>query len=89
MSKYKKGVITTLLHSARKISSDDALFLCEVDRIKQWFVNNNYTMSVINDCVKTYLHKFRYNINSTENTKEQLKTFYENQMNSQYKKDEK
>ena len=52
--KYKTGVITTLLHRARKICSDNTLFLCEVDRIKQLFINNNYPMSVINDCVKIY-----------------------------------
>ena len=69
--KYKTGVITTLLHRARKICPDDTLFLCEVDRIKQLFINNNYPMSVINDCVKTYLEKFRNNSNLAENTNEQ------------------
>ena len=65
--KYKTGVITTLLHQARKICSDNTLFLCEVDRIKQLFINNNHPMSVINDCVKTYLEKFRNNSNPFKN----------------------
>ena len=64
--KYKTGVINTLLHLARKICSDNTLFLCEVDRIKQLFINNNYPMSVINDCVKAYLEKFRNNSNPSE-----------------------
>ena len=46
-------------------------------------------MSVINDRVKAYLEKFRNNSNPTENINEQIEIFYENQMNSQYKKDEK
>ena len=46
-------------------------------------------MSVINDCVKTYLDKFRNNSNPIENINEQIKIFYANQVNSQYKKDEK
>ena len=46
-------------------------------------------MSVINYCVKTYLEKFRNNSNPSKNVNEQIKIFYENQMNSQYKKDEK
>ena len=46
-------------------------------------------MSVINDRVKTYFEKFRNNSNPSENINEQIKIFYENQMNSQYKKDEK
>ena len=46
-------------------------------------------MLVINDCVKTYLEKFRNNSHPSENINEQVKIFYENQMNSQYKKDEK
>ena len=44
---------------------------------------------IINDCVKTYLEKFRNNSNPSENINEQTKIFYENQMNRQYKKDEK
>ena len=43
-------------------------------------------MSVINDRVKIYLEKFRNN--PSENINEQIK-IYENQMNTQYKKDEK
>ena len=39
-------------------------------------------MSVINDCVKTCLEKFRNNSNSSENINEQIKIFYEDQMNS-------
>ena len=46
-------------------------------------------MSVIKDCVKIYIEKIRNNSNPTKNINEQIKIFYENQMNSQYKKDEK
>ena len=71
--KYKIGVITTLLHRARKICSDSTLLLCEVDRIKQLFINNNYPMSAINDSMKTYLEKFRDLKNLKEKKSEKKK----------------
>ena len=75
MSRYiQESVVTTLLHRAGKISSDNPLFLCEVHRTKQLFVNDNYPMSVINDCVKSYFDKFRNNNNSTENIKNNSKS---------------
>lgn len=83
---YKKGVITTLLHRAYKISSSWANFTLEIDRIKQLLVNNYYSNRVVDEVVKQFVAK------KMEGTEERdsptHKIFYENQFNNGYKTDE-
>ena len=76
---YKTGVIITMLHRAFKISSSQILFHREIARIKQLFTNNNYPITVINECIEKFMNKKQFNIvNSTEGNKEEVLLFYEN-----------
>jgi len=83
--KYKINVIKNMLHRAKKISSDQQRFDKEVNRLKQVFTNNNFPMEVIDKCIQSFQDKVtQHNVSNNK-----LKIFYQNQMNSQYKKDEK
>ena len=71
--RYKTGVITIMLHIAFKISSSPILFYLEIARIKQLFTNNNYPITVINECIEKFMNKRQFNnINSTEVNKEEV-----------------
>lgn len=85
--KYKKGVIINLLHRARKISTSPDIFIEEINRLKQIFSNNNYPMEFINKCIDEY--HISINNKNNQETKQKIKIYYENQINEQYKKDEK
>ena len=79
-----------MLHRAFKISSSAIFFHREIARIKQLFTDNNYPITVINECIEKITNKRQFNnINSTEVKKEEVLIVYENQMNDQYKKDKK
>lgn len=84
--KYKKGVITTMVHRAYKISSTREKFNEEIDRLKKVFANNNYPTKVIDQCIQNFHNKIN---NIEQQPKQQIKIYYKNQMNQQYKKDEK
>jgi len=83
--KYKDGVILNMLNRAYKISSNNEIYLKEVDRLKQVFTNNNYPMKEIEECIEKHKRKLQ----NTEAPKQQITVYYENQMNEQYKEDEK
>ena len=77
--RYKNGVITTMLHTAYKISSNSIIFQSDVERIKQLFVNNNYPMNIISDRIEKFLNTQCNNMKILiGNNKEQLELFYEN-----------
>lgn len=86
--KYKRSVVFTLLNRAYKVSSDWNKFHDEVERLGQLFTNNNYPMKMIEEETKKFLDKI-----ITEPEKEDDRVihnlFYQNQMTSQYKQDEK
>lgn len=86
--KYKTGVIMNMLHRGRKISSTMEAFKLEIDRLKQVFTNNNFPIKLIDKCIEEFRTK-QNNQNILEDPKNKLKIYYENQMNDQYKKDEK
>jgi len=90
--KYKKGVINTMLLRASKICSSQLLLEKEIQRLRQVFTNNNFPMKIIDDCIATFRNKIvsiRSNDPVQPDTSNSLKIYYNNQMNDQYKKDEK
>jgi len=85
--RYKTGVIKTLLHRGYHISSSWELFTTEIDRIKQLLTNNNFPMNIIDKTVQEFVNK----LHSTELpiAAEKIKLYYESQMCSNYKIEEK
>jgi len=85
--RYKTGVIKTMLHRGYHISSSWELFIAEIDRIKQLLTNNNFPMQVIDSTIQ----KFVNNLHSVEPSPaaEKIKLYYESQMCSNYKVEEK
>ena len=87
--KYKKGVITNLLHRGYKTSSNIEIFNQEINRMKQLLANNNYPMKLVDNCVNSFLQSKLSNDRNNLDDKTKIKIYYKNQMNGQYKKDEK
>ena len=77
-----------MLLRAHKISSSFEIFSSELERIRHLFVNNNYPMKVIEECINKLLNKINTNHNNNLENKQAIKLHYENQMNPNYKKDE-
>jgi len=86
--KYKVGVIYALILRAYKVSSDWQLFDAEIQRLKPLLANNGYPTALVESTIKRYLDKKITNIPNQE-MNDPIKIYYANQMNSQYKKDEK
>ena len=87
--KYKKGVVTNLLHRGYKTSSSIEIFNQEINRLKQLLANNNYPMKIVDNCVNSFLQSKVSNKTSNLVDKTKIKIYYKNQMDGQYKKDEK
>ena len=87
--KYKKGVVTNLLHRGYKTSSSIEIFNQEINRLKQLLANNNYPMKLVDNCVNSLLQSKVSNKTSNLVDKTKIKIYYKNQMDGQYKKDEK
>lgn len=87
--RYKIGTINGLLHRAYRISSNWALFHEETARLKQMLTNNNFPMALIDNTIKKFLANKLRTEHNQENNKEVIKLFYENQMTSNYKVEEK
>ena len=87
--KYKKGVITNLLHRGYQTSSNIEIFNQEINRLKQLLANNNYPMKLVDNCVNSFLQSKLSNERNNLDDKTKIKIYYKNQMNGQYKKDEK
>ena len=80
------GVINTMLLCAHKISSSFEMFSSELGRIRQLFVNNNYPIKVIEECINQFLNKLNRNSNNNYlANKQAIKLYYENQMKHNYK----
>ena len=87
--KYKKGVITNLLHRGYKTSSSIEIFNQEINRLKQLLASNNYPMKLMDNCVNSFLQSKLSNESNNLDDKTKTKIYYKNQMNGQGKKDEK
>lgn len=85
--RYKTGVIKTLFHRAHSISSTWQLFHEEAMKIKQRLTNNNFPMSLIDKTLNEFLDKV-HNVNGEETKKEEINLFYQSQMCSNYKLEE-
>jgi len=86
--RYKVGVIKTLLHRGLQICNDWNNFHQEVLRIKQLLTNNNFPMRVIDDTVNEFLNKV-LKPGDFVSDKQEISIYYENQMSSNYKLEEK
>ena len=64
------------------------LFHSEAQRLKQMFTNNKYPMHIIETEINNFLNK-KFTNSNEETIKKAHKIFYENQMHSNYKTDEK
>ena len=78
-----------MLHRAYKISSNEEIFQLEVNTLKQVFSNNNYPMHVIEKIITNFTREKQSSQEAPQTTGDKIKLYYENQMNNQYKKDEK
>ena len=87
--RYKTGIIKTLLHRAKLISSNWSNFHAEITRLKQTLVNNNYPLFLIDKEINNFLKtNFEKNIsNSIEKNK--INLFFKNQMTDNYQQREK
>ena len=87
--RYKTGIIKTLLHRAKLISSNWSNFHVEITRLKQTLVNNNYPLFLIDKEINNFLKtNFEKNIsNSIEKNK--INLFFKNQMTDNYQQREK
>ena len=86
--KYKKGVIKTFLHRGFAICSDWNAFHIEIERIKQILTNNNYPMKLIDRTVHDFLRD-KLVPKQQITAKNKIQIFYEGQMYSNYKVEEK
>ena len=55
-NRYKRCVITTMLHRAYRISSDWSYFSQECDRLETVFLKLNYPRHLFNLAVKQFIH---------------------------------
>ena len=86
--RYKESVIKNYIKRAYKTSSTWKDFDTELNIIKQILVNNNYKNNMIDYQINIFINK----INQTkmkESNKNNILVYYKNQMNGNYKKDEK
>ena len=77
---YKIGIVITLLNRACKINSNWYLFNIDVERLKQLFINNNYTLNLVENIIRRFINK---KMGQTKPTKKKDYNilYYENQMN--------
>ena len=66
-------LIKTMLLRAHKISSSFEIFSSELERIMQLFVNDNYPMKVIYECINEFLNKLNTNNNNNFDNKQVIK----------------
>ena len=85
--KYKTGMIKTFLHRGFAICSDWATFHREIQRIKQILTNNNFPMELIDKTVREFINS-KLETTPPKPVKNKIDLFYESQMNSNYKQEE-
>ena len=85
--KYKDSVISNYLNRAYRISQNWSDFHNEVQHIKQILINNNYSNSIVDSKIQSFLNKIH-----TEDTKDSVKSqipiFYNSQYHPNYKTEE-
>jgi len=84
--RYKSGTVKTFLHRAYHVSNSWLEFDQEVNRIKQLLTNNSYPMLFVEKIISNFLNS-KIN-NDATNPKNYIELYYENQMSTNYKQDE-
>ena len=84
---YKLSVIKSYVNRAIAVCSTWELVNSELNRVKQVLINNSFPQILIEKEIKSALDK--YFTNKNENEIKKLDIYFENQMNSAYKIDEK
>ena len=87
--KYKISVIKTFLYRAYEICSEWQSFHQEIVRLKQMLTNNNFPMNIIDNTIKSFLDKLFLSDNKLIQDKKQINLFFQGQMSSAYKLEEK
>ena len=85
--KYKISVISSYLNRAYKITKTWEDFISETVHIKQILINNSYTNSLVDEQINKFLSR-KFNQSPIENSCK-IKLYYQNQMHTNYKIDEK
>ena len=87
VKRYKDSVIFSYINRAYKITQNWQDFHQEIKRIKQLLINNNYSNRDVDKHIQNFLDKKMQP--TTEQIKPKpIKIFYENQMNANYKIEE-
>ena len=87
--KYKISIINTLLHRAYRICNTWSTMHAEITRIKQLLTDNNYPMAVIDNAIKKFLNSKQSPKDKVIARKPTINFYYEKQMTSSYKIEEK
>jgi len=85
--RYKEGVIKTLLYRGYNHCSNWQIFDEEIQRIKQLLTNNNFPMQLIDRTIHDFINRKLKPSSVTTSTN--TKFFFQNQMSSNYKVEEK
>ena len=88
-STYKQSVLRAFVTRAIKVSSTHDLMDTELNRIKQLLVNNGYSNTEIDKEINKQLDKQQQPKTAEQQQGEKYVLYYKNEMNTQYKTDEK
>ena len=88
IEKYKNSVVFNYLHRAFKISQNWSDFHAEVLHIKQLLVNNNYSNTMIDKHIDSFLNDKFSSDNSINTNKTKIPLYYQSQFHSNYKIEE-
>lgn len=84
---YKTGVIKTMVNRAYTICSTWPSLHSELDRLRQFFTNNNFPLALVEKEINKCLNKL-YNPPTVPETTTNINLYYRNQMHNQYKQEE-
>lgn len=89
--RYKESVIRAYIHRALTHCTTWALVHQEFDRIRHILVNNNFSLTDIDEIIRKQLHKHFRSPTETNRapTNSDIKLYYRNRMSSAYRADEK
>ena len=86
--KYKNSVISNYLHRAFKISQNWHDFHSEVLHIKQTLVNNNYSNTLIDKHINSFINSKMSPTNNNNDSINRIPIYYQAQFHSNYKIEE-
>ena len=86
--KYKKSVIFNYLQRAYKISQNWQDFHAEINYIKQILINNNYSNTIVDDQINSFINSKVHPSHKPDTIPTKLPLFYQSQFHSNYKIEE-